>query len=1035
MKNSGEFSRETQGRSTGQRRLFLSFLATSTSLMALSLGGAALADPASSMTAAQWAADSEFTGNWGLGAINAGSAYALGYSGKGVEIGIIDTGINVSHSEFFNKIDFTAANKFAKDNAWKINDGDGHGSHVAGISSAARNNSGMMGVAYDSTILPLYTVASAADEKIPNLSMPSSTSAIQFIRDLNRKTPGAVSVINGSYGPGFVNAAGTRADPENDSVKAKKWVLGASDITEGKMLREAIQEGVVPVYAAGNYRAEMVAAGLPNLADNPTGAGFLPYITPKHSAEGTVYSIGSEDATTDFGDLKGKIVVVVNVEQQLNEKEEPTGRYVISSDSIRCGVTAEWCIAAPGTNIKAPIVGNQAYGNKSGTSMASPFVAGAFGVVKQAFPDFSVESLVTTVLTTANTSTSLLVPTSGTAFEPLVYGQGLLDLGKAVRGPGRFDKTFEARVETKSVTFSNDITGSGGLNKTGRQSLSLAGQNSYTGGTTVSEGRLAVDGSVASDVLVKSGATLGGSGTIKGKTTVDGKLSPGNSIGTLTIQGDLELKSDGHLVIQMANGKADAVQVTGSTVLDGEVDFEEEPGGKVVSSTFKIMDDAEGITGTFQVVADQSPFLRESLVYGPTGVSAVVTHDFALPATSGNQRAIAAHLNASYRLGDQGDLDNVFAALDSLETDAAGREALDQLSGASLGDATSGALMTRGLAARTLEDRLAQRRNGDRAVAPVNTARLGRAGFGDGSSLSSLAGQMAEAAGGSGLSAGGTGSGLSAWARGLGGFGSVGANSEAAGFSLRSAGVMAGVDTALGDNWVVGASLGYLNARQATERGSNRSESNNHQFSLYGGWQSGRLFADGQLGYTYARYDTRRSLDFGGLSREASGQADGHDLTLATKLGLRTEVAGFALEPSLGLDWYRVSRGGFTESGAGSAGLQVGDQVVNAIKPSLGFRASTTVQVGDDLRLTPDLRARWYHDLGDDTAPVTASLIGAPGAAFTTTGTVPGRDSAVLGMGLSAELGGSLRLSLGYEADLAARQTGHAFTGGIKYTW
>ncbi|TIX31408.1 MAG: hypothetical protein E5V34_08330, partial [Mesorhizobium sp.] len=39
---------------------------------------------------ASWSHDAEFNGNVGLGAINADAAYALGFTGKGVKIGIID---------------------------------------------------------------------------------------------------------------------------------------------------------------------------------------------------------------------------------------------------------------------------------------------------------------------------------------------------------------------------------------------------------------------------------------------------------------------------------------------------------------------------------------------------------------------------------------------------------------------------------------------------------------------------------------------------------------------------------------------------------------------------------------------------------------------------------------------------------------------------------------------------------------------------------------------------------------------------------
>ena len=93
-----------------------------------------------------------------------------------------------------------------------------------------------------------------------------------------------------------------------------------------------------------------------------------------------------------------------------------------------------------------------------------------------------------------------------------------------------------------SFTLGSQVTGSNSVVKTGGNSATLTGTNSYSGGTTVSNGTLLVNGAITGSgtVSVASGATLGGTGSIAGAVTVNagGTLAPGASIESLS-SGDL----------------------------------------------------------------------------------------------------------------------------------------------------------------------------------------------------------------------------------------------------------------------------------------------------------------------------------------------------------------------------------------------------------------------------------------------------------------------------------------------------------------
>lgn len=171
-------------------------------------------------------------------------------------------------------------------------------------------------------------------------------------------------------------------------------------------------------------------------------------------------------------------------------------------------------------------------------------------------------------------------------------GFGARDLTLALNG-GVID------TDGHNIGIAPRFAGLGGLTKTGQGTLKLTGANSYAGATLVNGGTLIVNGNQSAATgltTVFSGATLGGTGIIGGSVEIrDGAiLAPGESVGTLTINGNLSLA--GGAILDYAFGQAhvaggalnDLVNVGGDLVLDGTINVTVPAGGSFGPGIYRI---------------------------------------------------------------------------------------------------------------------------------------------------------------------------------------------------------------------------------------------------------------------------------------------------------------------------------------------------------------------------------------------------------------------------------------------------------------
>jgi subtilisin family serine protease len=91
---------------------------------------------------------------WHLQVIQVEEAWEQGFTGTGVRVAVVDTGIWYSHPDLEANIDFAAGATFVPETQDFLDD-NGHGTHVAGIIAAQNNNRGTTGIAPNATLIPV----------------------------------------------------------------------------------------------------------------------------------------------------------------------------------------------------------------------------------------------------------------------------------------------------------------------------------------------------------------------------------------------------------------------------------------------------------------------------------------------------------------------------------------------------------------------------------------------------------------------------------------------------------------------------------------------------------------------------------------------------------------------------------------------------------------------------------------------------------------------------------------------------------------
>ncbi|WP_120716079.1 S8 family peptidase [Tsuneonella amylolytica] len=296
----------------------------------------------------------------------AATAWSASATGAGVKIAVIDTGIDTDNPEFAGRIDSGSAD-VAGNGTFEAS--DDHGTQVALVAAAARNNTGVVGIAYNASIVALRADSPGSCASKDDCVFTDTNIA----RGIDRAVAAGATVINLSLG-GDAPSRGLL-----DSVT------------------KASAAGVVLVVSAGNE-----------------GDGSDPDIDPNTPNPFAI-------AVRTAGGANVIIVGSVNEQGQFSAFSNKAGsqaNYYLSALGERV-----CCVYENGVLKQTSDSSGTFVTLVSGTSFSAPQVSGAVALLKQAFPNLSGAQMVDLLLKSARDA-------GATGTDP-IYGRGILDIAAA----------------------------------------------------------------------------------------------------------------------------------------------------------------------------------------------------------------------------------------------------------------------------------------------------------------------------------------------------------------------------------------------------------------------------------------------------------------------------------------------------------------------------------------------------------------------------------------------------------------------------
>ncbi|MDX2226509.1 MAG: autotransporter domain-containing protein, partial [Verrucomicrobiae bacterium] len=604
--------------------------------------------------------------------------------------------------------------------------------------------------------------------------------------------------------------------------------------------------------------------------------------------------------------------------------------------------------------------------------------------------------------------------------------------------------TLNVGSQGSNSTYTGVLSGAAGaLNKQGGGILTLVGAQTYTGPTVVEQGSLAVDGSLASSsVFVTNGAVLRANGTISSDVTNQGTLSmvtASGGIGSLNLNNLVSSGAVNFVIGGDAAGQFSTINIVNDYVGGGPLSVSIINNYFVRSNvTFQVITAGNSVSGVNPNVVSQTLLADYTLTVGANDVTINATAvPFGRFAATANQRSLGAAMDRE-RAVSSGDMDTVMAGLFSITTPEELRAAYDAISPERVSAIPTLTLNSAYIQAANMQMRYQEIQGGARGMSANNLTLYDREGQPISISKAAMVASTEPT--------------LSAvrpdvlrnspdnpWGffiSGSGGFGSLKQNNTPTGnfpgYDFDQTSVTLGGDYKLSERLAVGLSAGYAGNNSRMNGGLGSVNSDSVKMGAYSAFNYEGYYLNGYFGGGYDFYKSDRAINFGSLTRTATGRTQGQQVNLDIQGGYDFKAGSVTFGPQAGFGYNKVFVDGFTESGADALNMKIGEQEADSLRSNLGGRVSVTFK-SEKLTIRPYLGATWQHEFEDRSRSIDAQFTTGANSSFSVQTAESGRDAAVVDAGIVMNLSESMGFFIGSRSEVFRDNFQmYSFTGGFQ---